>query len=145
MALMCAGSTFLIQNSRKSLSITSAIWRARQIAEVIDNDFLLFWIKNVEPAHINAIDRGAAWADGLRSRFSWWWARRNFRDVLLFLTHANQLSPGSGGKLGDPDIPFRQACIKLLENLRPEAAIVNRGDEWSGDAVQGGGLLFQSI
>src|SRR5260370_8873326 len=67
--------------------------QARQIAKVIDDDFLLFWIINIETPHINAIDHRAAWADGFRSRSSCrcGWARRTFQDALLLLPHTDQL------------------------------------------------------
>src|SRR6059036_3836681 len=54
-------------------------------------------------------------------------------------------SPSSCGKIGDPDVCFRQARIQFFKNLRPEVAIVHRSDERSGDVVQRSDLLFKFI
>src|SRR5438477_9276371 len=48
--------------------IDSEEWRVREVPEIIDNDFLLFRVPEVQAAHVNAVDCTGSRASCCRAR-----------------------------------------------------------------------------
>src|SRR5437763_8075124 len=85
--------------------------RARHIAQIIDDDLLLFRIIKVKTAHQNAIDRLRAGGHGFRCR-SRSWLRRHRRSFSgAFSTCAQKFSTRRRPELGDPDVSLRKARV----------------------------------
>src|SRR5437879_2076288 len=86
--------------------------RLREIAKVIDDDFLLLGIIQVKAANDDAIDQFPSGSRGSRHRSGrscWRRSRRSFPGA--FFRRPKQFSTGSCGKLGDPDVCFRQTRV----------------------------------
>src|SRR5262249_12974653 len=77
--------------------------RLCEIPEIVDDDFLLFWIPKIQAAHVDAVYCSGNWAfccsarSGCRRR-----GRSTFRGA--FFRAAEQFSTGSRGQFRDPNV-----------------------------------------
>src|SRR4029453_14428867 len=109
--------------------------RADQALEIIDHNFLLLRIKQVETAQQNSVDRCGL---PFRVRSGRGRTSRGGRPPNLpgaFFPHPNRFAPREWNQLRDPNIFLRQTRIEIFDNLDPKKAIADRGSEGTGNPV----------